>query len=45
MENIRLGIFPNMNIVKVRVHFDAILERTRAIVDENLAKASHDSSR
>jgi hypothetical protein len=25
--------------------FDAILERTRALVDETLAKASHDSSR
>ena len=26
-------------------HIDAILERTRAIVDENLAKTSHDTSR
>lgn len=25
MNNIRLGIFPNMNIVKVRIHFEAIL--------------------
>ena len=29
MNNIRLGIFPNMNIVKVRIHFDAILDLCR----------------
>lgn len=27
--NLRLGIFPNMNIVKVRIHFDAILALCR----------------
>ena len=43
MENIRLGIFPNMNIVKVRVHFDAILDLCRQynimpVLPEQLAK-------
>ncbi|MBR5704614.1 MAG: NAD(+)/NADH kinase, partial [Deltaproteobacteria bacterium] len=43
MDNIRLGIFPNMNIVKVRIHFDAILALCRkynitAVLPEPLAK-------
>lgn len=29
MDNIRLGIFPNMSIVKVRIHFEAILALCR----------------
>lgn len=28
-ENLRLGIFPNMNIVKVRIHFEAVLALCR----------------
>ena len=46
MDNIRLGIFPNMNIVKVRVHFDAILDLCRTynitpVLPEQLAKMYH----
>ena len=29
MNNVRLGIFPNMSIVKVRIHFEAILDLCR----------------
>ena len=43
MDIIRLGIFPNMNIAKVRIHFDAILELCRKyeitpVLPEHLAK-------
>ena len=45
-KNIRLGIFPNMSIVKVRIHFDAILELCRkykitAVLPEQLAAMYH----
>ena len=43
VNNIRLGIFPNMSIVKVRVHFEAILALCRkykitAVAPEQIAK-------
>ena len=46
MSNIRLGIFPNMNIVKVRIHFDAIMELWRkynitAVLPEPIAEMFH----
>ena len=46
MSNIRLGIFPNMSIVKVRTHFEAVLELCRkynitAVAPEQLAKMYH----
>ena len=46
MDNIRLGIFPNMSIVKVRVHFEAILALCRkykitVVLPEELANLYH----
>ena len=43
MDNIRLGIFPNMSIVKVRIHFEAILALCRqfnftVVAPEQIAK-------
>ena len=43
MNNVRLGIFPNMSIVKVRIHFEAILDLCRqfnftVVAPEQIAK-------
>ena len=46
MNNIRLGIFPNTNIAKVRAHFDSVLDLCRkyditAVLPEPLANMYH----
>ena len=47
MSNIRLGIFPNMNIAKVRNHFEAILNlcseyKIAVVLPDELAESLYD---